>query len=180
MRHHADASRPAIRERAEVNVHARTLSEPPKRKVSLSASWSLAGDLQSPYLDCDPRQGREVLGQAEPYRKWHSCAFRDIRCLRETWKREHRREYMHERPFRSKFPQRGQIRPSVSGCGYNPLNLRRNGAVPERERERERGGGRGGKEERKADELTMLSAYRAESRATRPDGDRRTIGNHAF
>lgn len=56
------------------------------------------------YLGFDPRQGREIPGQAEPYQKWHSYAFRDPRCLKKPWKREHR--YMHERAdCRSKFPE---------------------------------------------------------------------------
>ncbi|KYM98735.1 hypothetical protein ALC62_10703 [Cyphomyrmex costatus] len=50
------------------------------------------------YLGFDSRQGREVLGQAEPYQMWHSYAFLDPRCLKKPWKREHRCEYMHERP----------------------------------------------------------------------------------
>jgi len=102
MRDHADASRLVfVRHAWRVNVHVHTLKEPPKRKVS--ASWSLA---TTPRAGFDPRQGREILGQAEPYQKWHSYAFRDLRCLKKPWKREHRCEYMHERPkCRSKFPE---------------------------------------------------------------------------
>jgi len=123
----------------------RTLSEPPKRKVSLSASWSLAGDLQSPYLGCDPRQGREVLGQAEPYRKWHSCAFRDIRCLRKPWKREHRREYMHERPAGANFLNKDSSAPWSRVADIIRLIVEETERFRrEKERERERG-----KEERK-------------------------------
>lgn len=103
------------RERAGVNVHAHTL----KASKAKGLSRQLVSRERSPelYLGCDPRQGREVLGQAEPYQKWHSYAFRDPRCLRKPWKREHRREYMHERPSncRSKFPEQGRLRPFVPG-----------------------------------------------------------------
>lgn len=94
---------------------------------SLQSERSLPAGLSQrppvPYLGFDPRQGREVLVQAEPYQKWHSYAFRDSRCLKKPWKREHRCEYMHERPnCRSKFPE--QTRPfAFPGEGLNIIRL---------------------------------------------------------
>lgn len=100
-----------------VNVHVHTLKEPPKRKVS--TSWSLASDpragpgrLRPETRSRGPWPGGTVSKVAE------LCFLRPLRCLREPWKREHRREYMHERSnCWSKFPEQARH----PGCRHNPL-----------------------------------------------------------
>lgn len=80
-----------------------------ERKVSASRSLATT-PRAAPWLrpgtgSRDPRPGGTVSKVA------YSYAFRDPpRCLKKPWKREHRREYMHERAnCRSKFPE--QTRP---------------------------------------------------------------------
>lgn len=69
MRHHAAAS---VRQAcAGECARAHLESKPPQSERSLPAGLS-----QRPpelHLGFDPGRGREILGQAEPYQKWHTA-----------------------------------------------------------------------------------------------------------